>query len=608
MELISNVVSNTSDLRGLYLDVLEDLSNILEKSYGPYGSNTLIQKGSNVMPEFTKDGLTILKNVKYPNVVERTVASNVLSITEHCATTVGDGTTSAVLMSANILDGIIDFANHSKNIPPVVIIDVFKRLIEEINEKIRSNAKEFDPNDGTAYEIAMISTNGDKVISKKIDNLYKQLGSELYIALDASNRDKDVVSIYDGLVLETGLIEECYINDDNRKVCRIDNPYIYAFTDPVDTPEMIAFFETILNNNIYDPMINLANAANGKKVPEDARMELKPTVIIAPKLSRDASSLMENISNVMGRMQARKRPPLLVITNVEAVDSDMYGDIISMCACRPIKKYIDPKIQQKDQEAGNAPTYENVDQFFGRAEAVECDSTKTTFYNPADMMTRNENGDLVHTDNYNSLMAFLQNELDRAAEERLDLKDIYHIKKRINSLKATLVEWHVGGISPADRDQKMAAIEDAVKNCRSTAKHGYGYGANFEGYNATIDLIENKYLDGVENTLPFTLLNIIKRSYEDIITKLYSSSFTKEEIETMFMNQKPVNIMGGDNKVISSIETDAVTLDAIAHIITMLATSNQYICPEPVDTAPYRAEKNLREKKAAMKEASNKED
>ena len=599
MELISNVVNDTSDLRGLYLDVLEDLSRILEKSYGPYGSNTLIQKGANVMPEFTKDGLTILKNVKYPNVVERTVASNVLSITEHCATTVGDGTTSAVLMSANILKGIIEFSEESTKIPPVVIIDTFKNLINEINKRIRSNATEFDPNSNIAYEIAMISTNGDEVISRKIDNLYKQLGSELYIALDASNRDKDVVSIYDGLVLETGLIEECYINDDNRKICRLENPLIYAFTDPVDTPEMIAFFETILNNNIYDPMINLTNAASGKPVPENARMELKPTVIIAPKLSRDASALMENISTVMGRMQARKRPPLLVITNVEAVDSDMYGDIISMCGCRPIKKYIDPKIQKKDQDAGVAPTFDNVDKFYGMAEAVECDSSKTTFYNPSDMMTRNENGELVHTSNYNSLMAFLQNELDRAAEERLDHKEIYHIKKRINSLKATLVEWHVGGISAADRDQKMAAIEDAVKNCRSAAKYGYGYGANFEGYNTTVELIENEYLDGVENTLPFIILNIIKKSYEDIITKLYSNSFTEEEIETMLVNHKPKNIMGGNNRVISSIETDAVTLDAIAHIITMLATSNQYICPEPIDTAPYRAEKSIREKKAA---------
>ena len=40
---------------------------------------------------------------------------------------------------------------------------------------------------------------------------------------------------------------------DNKTAC-IDNPKIYVFADPVDTPEMGLFFDTIVHDNIVKPM------------------------------------------------------------------------------------------------------------------------------------------------------------------------------------------------------------------------------------------------------------------------------------------------------------------------------------------------------------------
>ena len=52
---------------GLYTvieDVLEKLNKILICSYGPLGKNTIIHKNG-VMPVVTKDGLTILRSIKF---------------------------------------------------------------------------------------------------------------------------------------------------------------------------------------------------------------------------------------------------------------------------------------------------------------------------------------------------------------------------------------------------------------------------------------------------------------------------------------------------------------------------------------------------------------
>ena len=227
MEMHSNVI-NSENLKEIYVQIMDDLSDILVRSYGPYGSNSLIQKGDNVFPIYTKDGHTILSNVKYLNRIESSITENILSITNYIVRTVGDGTTSAVLLSRNILKGLIKLQKDNPNkYPPVKIVEAFKQIVQEINTKIQEHGREFELSD--AYNIAMISTNGDEYIAKEIEQLYNALGNGVYIALNTTSQNKDFVSIYDGLVLETGLIEECYINDPIKKISRIERPQIYAF-------------------------------------------------------------------------------------------------------------------------------------------------------------------------------------------------------------------------------------------------------------------------------------------------------------------------------------------------------------------------------------------
>lgn len=602
MEIISNVI-NDKYLQEVYTDTLQDLRNILVKSYGPYGSNTLIQKGENAFPEYTKDGHTILSNVHYNNIIEKTICSNILSITEYIVRNVGDGTTSAVLLSNYILKGLIKLQEtlkkYNKIYAPIVIDRTFNAIVDKMIEKIKENGREFTIED--AKKIAMISTNGDTEIADKIAALYEELGKEVYISLNIAHTVDDVVSIYDGLVLESGLIEECYINDPEKKNCTIQNPHIYAFTDPVDTPEMIAFMEQIVKFNIFDPI-----AAYNQSKEKDENLQIVPTVIITPRFSRDASSFMDKIMDSMSNMNGRNvrnRPPLLIITNLTDVDNDMYSDIMQLCDCKPISKYIDPRIQKKDQEAGLAPTIDNVQYFFGTAEEVIADQYKTTFINPKlmnEVVGTDEGVTIQRSNLYESLVSYLEDEIEKGYANKADMRTIYHLKRRLHSLKASYVEWYVGGVSPSDRDQRKAAIEDAVKNCRSAAKDGVGYGANFEGFKAIRDCLESP-IDPDKGLLPLedAIKQLIYDGYFECTRDLYGQYFvtdTDTKILQMLRTGKPINI-ADNGDVLSSIRTDELILRGISKIITIMATSNQYICPDPLDTTVYRAAETVRKRK-----------
>jgi len=61
MQIYSNIVDQET-LHKQTMAVLEIIADSLVTSFGPYGSATQIKK-DDILPKFTKDGHTILKNI-----------------------------------------------------------------------------------------------------------------------------------------------------------------------------------------------------------------------------------------------------------------------------------------------------------------------------------------------------------------------------------------------------------------------------------------------------------------------------------------------------------------------------------------------------------------
>ena len=146
-----------------------------------------------------------------------------------------------------------------------------------------------------------------------------------------------------------------------------------------------------------------------------------------------------------------------------------------------------------------------------------------------------------------------------------------------------MVEAYIGGVTVADRDQIRDLMEDAILNCRSAARTGVGYGANFEGAAASRKLINKNEVDDV---IHYEISKIIADSYKEIMTILYGTIFKNEGslndvLEQSFEKGQPFNLRtkSFDGKVLSSIDTDVWALDTISKIVTIMATSNQFILP-----------------------------
>ena len=563
MTTFTNIVSKDV-LRGVQLKTMEILKEALSKSFGPYGSNTIIYK-EGALPRYTKDGHTILNSIQFAGEIEKSVLTDILEETRTQAIKIGDSTTSITILSYLIFNALVNFEGVRDYMTPASIVSSFKEVANAICDTIKKNGRPATIDD--IYNIALISTNGNEYLANTLKNVYEEYGLDVYIDVKASMNGTTYLKEINGMTMDCGFLDPTLINDVEKNACVINNPKIYAFKDPIDTVEMGTFLDTILYDNIVGPIKN-------KKVED-----MVPTIIMAPRISRDYSAFIDQLMQSMAAAPAANRGWLNIITDIQGCDMEQFEDICDLCGCKYIKKYLDPEIQKEDIRKGLAPTPDNIHDFAGTAEKVSSDANKTTFVNPDKMYKT----DGTTTELFNQRTDYLEKQIAKLEVEGNNTMDIYTLKKRLNSLKGKMVEIYIGGITVADRDAERDLLEDATLNCRSASLNGVGYAANFEGLRASIAVRELYRIK--EDDIKFEIADIIANAYRDISKILYgtvNTSMTEDEIiNGSIMKNCPFNIVTReyDGKVLTSIDTDICTINTISKIITIMATANQFILP-----------------------------
>lgn len=561
-KIMNNIVPKET-MREIQIKTLTELSEILKNSFGPYGSNACIKK-ENAFSRYSKDGHTIIGALHYNGIIEQSIKDDIESITRHIVKTVGDGTTSAVLLSKYIFDAVQ--AIEAENYQPAVIIRTLTAIVDKIKEKILATAKDLTLQD--VYDISMISTNGNEDISNTLVDIYKEFGNSVFIDVYPSTGEDIVIKSYNGMTLNTGYCDSCYVTNQSTNTSEVDNPEVYFFEHPIDTKELGVYLDAILSRNIITP----ATQKNWEAII--------PTVIFAPKISQDMSSLMDTLINFMANTPANNRLPICIITDFHEVAQ--LTDLSMMCGAKMIRKYMDAKIYEEDVKNGIAPTPENIFDWAGKCDRVVAYSDKTTFIRPSKMY--NEDGEF--SDLYNNLLSFLETEISKATDDGDDARTIGTLKRRLHSLKSNLVELYVGGITQADRDALRDLVEDAVLNLRSASVNGVGLGANM---NASMVIYEMNNLNEDEySKLESELALAIENGYIHLADILFDGLDIEEDNKSLFNtlvnNAKTGKVYNIRTKewttdVKTSIMSDVTILDTVCRIIGIMATCNQFILP-----------------------------
>lgn len=295
MHIYSNIVEQKT-LHEQTMAVLQIIADSLVTSFGPYGSATQIKK-DDILPKFTKDGHTILKNIYFNGTLEMSIREVLEDLTSHVVKNVGDGTTSAILLSQLIYKRLASKCEPNKDnaeiynwhLPPAELERQLNELVKRASETIMSQTREIKTYEDI-HKIALISTNNNEEMAELISGIYMENGTDVYIDVKRSNDSQDYIKIFDGMTLDAGYADKVFVTNEAESTAEINAPRIYFFEDPIDTPEMINFFSAIIYHNIMEPLKD--------------RRELTPTVIMCPKVSSDIAAVMDPLVKTMMNAKA----------------------------------------------------------------------------------------------------------------------------------------------------------------------------------------------------------------------------------------------------------------------------------------------------------------
>ena len=211
----TNIVKG-EEFRKIQQDTLHVIKDSLLNTFGPNGSTTMIKKAPGEFAITTKDGHTVLSNIKFTGVIESTVVQELNELTTHIVKTVGDGTTSAIILSSIIFDNLVEKELQGH---PSAIIRAFKEAVEEIIERIDENneaTKEVTLED--IYDIALTSTNNNELIANYLYDIYATTYFNKFINdvfnnnFDLTTKDKIIQQIakFDFRLIDDYTVQKIY--------------------------------------------------------------------------------------------------------------------------------------------------------------------------------------------------------------------------------------------------------------------------------------------------------------------------------------------------------------------------------------------------------------
>lgn len=182
----SNII-NKKPIFDEMIKTLDELVGILKAHCGPLSDYAVLldSNNPNAEPIFTKDGINIIRGVRYKDMVKEFTRSSLQYIGGRVETSAGDGTTSAMIICATMLKVLLEEvqkASHACSTTEyAMLFDKFKKKMGEYYDSKFLGIKEceFDSEEtqikvikNIAYWQAYTSSHGDLELSEAISKLF----------------------------------------------------------------------------------------------------------------------------------------------------------------------------------------------------------------------------------------------------------------------------------------------------------------------------------------------------------------------------------------------------------------------------------------------------
>ncbi|MCP3698155.1 MAG: hypothetical protein GY920_06315, partial [Aliivibrio sp.] len=211
------------DGRNKLISGITKIANAVKSTLGPSGQTVLIESPHHTHGiTVTKDGVTVAKAVDLIDPVENLAVRMMKEAADRTATSAGDGTTTAIVLTESLVKRGIELIGDGVNKTKVLreLVDLTNVVCENLRGKSKPVTED------KLRDIATISANNDTVVGDIIAGVYTDVGENGIVTVDKSQTSETYYETTRGIKVDRGYTSNLFINDHKRDECVFEDVHI----------------------------------------------------------------------------------------------------------------------------------------------------------------------------------------------------------------------------------------------------------------------------------------------------------------------------------------------------------------------------------------------
>jgi len=508
---------------------VDKLAEAVKVTLGPKGRNVILDKKFGA-PSFTKDGVTVAKEIELKDPIENMGAQLVKEVASKTADDAGDGTTTATALAQSI------FATGIKNVAaganPMDLKRGIEKAVDAVVKDLATQSKPISKSDEIA-QVGTISANNDSEIGSMIADAMEKVGKDGVITVEEAKGTETDVRTVEGMQFDRGYLSPYFVTNTDKMEVELESPYILIYDKKISSmKELLPVLETVAQTG--KPLLIIAEDVDGEAlatlVVNKIRGSLKIAAVKAPGFGDRRKAMLEDIAILTG------------------------GAVIS---------------EERGYKLENATI-----EYLGSAEKVNIDKDNTTLVNGAGKK-----------EDIKARISQIKSQVETTTSDY----DREKLQERLAKLSGGVAILYIGAATEVEMKEKKDRVDDALHAVRAAVQEGVVAGGGVAFLRA-IPALES--IDAANNDEQ-TGINIIKTALESPLRIIVENAGCEPSVVVQRVKEgkddfgynartdKYENLFKAG--VIDPTKVTRLALENAASISALLITTECVIADEPED-------------------------